>query len=66
MLAQYCAAHRRNPLYLSILANRDSVCMTGRKAPYPISANTLVAGARRPLGQVPGAMALLADLLEGR
>jgi DNA-binding IclR family transcriptional regulator len=48
--------------YLSILANRDSVCIDLAEGTYPISANTLVAGARRPLGIGAGAMALLATL----
>ena len=48
--------------YLSILANRDSVCIDLAEGTYPISANTLVAGARRPLGVGAGAMALLAAL----
>lgn len=48
--------------YLSILANRDSVCIDVAEGTYPISANTLVAGARRPLGIGAGAMALLAAL----
>jgi|GEM_PF-433430 DNA-binding IclR family transcriptional regulator len=48
--------------YLSILANRDSVCIDLAEGTYPISANTLVAGARRPLGIGAGAMALLAAL----
>lgn len=48
--------------YLSIRANRDSVCIDLAEGTYPISANTLVAGARRPLGVGAGAMALLAAL----
>ena len=48
--------------YLSILANRDSVCIDLAEGTYPISANTLAAGARRPLGVGAGAMALLAAL----
>ncbi len=48
--------------YLSILAHRDSVCIDLTEGTYPISANTLVAGARRPLGVGAGAMALLAAL----
>ena len=48
--------------YLSIHANRDSVCIDLVEGTYPISANTLVAGSRRPLGVGAGAMALLAAL----
>lgn len=48
--------------YLSIRSNRDSVCIDLAEGTYPISANTLVAGARRPLGIGAGAVALLAAL----
>jgi DNA-binding IclR family transcriptional regulator len=48
--------------YLSIRSNRDSVCIDLAEGTYPISANTLVAGARRPLGIGAGATALLASL----
>ncbi len=50
--------------YLSIRSNRDSVCIDHTEGTYPISANTLVAGARRPLGIGAGATALLAALPE--
>ncbi|WP_166267201.1 IclR family transcriptional regulator [Marinobacter caseinilyticus] len=48
--------------YLSIRSNQDSVCIDLAEGTYPISANTLIAGARRPLGVGAGAMALLAAL----
>ena len=48
--------------YLSIRSNRDSVCIDLVEGTYPISANTLVAGARRPLGIGAGATALLASM----
>lgn len=48
--------------YLSIRSNRDSVCIDLAEGTYPISANTLVAGSRRPLGIGAGATALLASL----
>ncbi|MFL1406816.1 IclR family transcriptional regulator [Marinobacter sp. M1N3S26] len=50
--------------YLSIRANRDAVCIDVAEGTYPVTANTLVAGARRPLGIGAAAMALLAALPE--
>ncbi len=50
--------------YLSVRSNGDSVCIDQAEGTYPVSANTLVAGARRPLGVGAGAMALLAALPE--
>tara|TARA_R100001440_G_scaffold25353_1_gene41166 strand:+ start:1862 stop:2689 length:828 start_codon:yes stop_codon:yes gene_type:complete len=48
--------------YLSIRSSRDSLCIDVAEGSYPVSANTLTAGARRPLGIGAGAMALLAAL----
>lgn len=48
--------------YLSIRANRDAVCIDVAEGTYPVTANTLEAGARRPLGIGAAAMALLATL----
>ncbi|WP_189572734.1 IclR family transcriptional regulator [Marinobacter zhanjiangensis] len=50
--------------YLSIRANRDAVCIDVAEGTYPVTANTLEAGARRPLGIGAAAMALLAALPE--
>ncbi len=50
--------------YLSIRANRDAVCIDVAEGTYPVTANTLVAGARRPLGIGAAAVALLAALPE--
>lgn len=50
--------------YLSIRAHLDAVCIDLCEGSYPISANTLIAGARRPLGIGAGSMALLAALPE--
>ena len=61
MLAQI-ARRTEESTYLSIRSNRDSVCIDLAEGTYPISANTLVAGARRPLGIGAGALALLASL----
>ncbi|KAF0808405.1 IclR family regulatory protein [Alcanivorax xiamenensis] len=48
--------------YLSIRSNRDSVCIDLSEGTYPISANTLMVGARRPLGIGAGSCSLLASL----
>lgn len=51
--------------YLSIRSSRDSLCIDMAEGSYPVSANTLTVGARRPLGIGAGAMALLAALPPG-
>ncbi len=56
------AARTEDYTYLSIRANRDAVCIDVAEGTYPVTANTLVAGARRPLGIGAAAMALLAAL----
>lgn len=61
MLARI-AARTEEFCYLSIRANRDAVCIDVAEGTYPVTANTLDAGARRPLGVGAGAMALLAAL----
>ncbi len=58
------AARTEDYTYLSIRANRDAVCIDVAEGTYPVTANTLVAGARRPLGIGAAAMALLAVLPE--
>lgn len=58
------AARTEDYTYLSIRANRDAVCIDVAQGSYPVTANTLVAGARRPLGIGAAAMALLAALPE--
>ncbi|SFR64097.1 transcriptional regulator, IclR family [Marinobacter daqiaonensis] len=58
------AARTEDYTYLSIRANRDAVCIDVAEGSYPVTANTLVAGARRPLGVGAAAMALLAALPE--
>lgn len=58
------AARTEDYTYLSIRANRDAVCIDVAEGSYPVTANTLVAGARRPLGVGAAAVALLAALPE--
>jgi DNA-binding IclR family transcriptional regulator len=58
------AARTEDYTYLSIRANRDAVCIDVAEGTYPVTANTLVAGARRPLGIGAAAVALLAVLPE--
>ncbi|ASK35848.1 IclR family transcriptional regulator [Alloalcanivorax mobilis] len=63
MLAKI-ARRTEESTYLSIRSNQDSVCIDVAEGSYPVSANTLLAGARRPLGIGAGALALLALLPE--
>ncbi|WP_372972748.1 IclR family transcriptional regulator [Marinobacter sp.] len=58
------AARTEDYTYLSIRANRDAVCIDVAEGTYPVTANTLVAGSRRPLGIGAAAVALLAALPE--
>ncbi len=50
--------------YLSVRSNRDALCIDVAEGTYPVSANTLLPGSRRPLGVGAGSVALLARLPE--
>jgi DNA-binding IclR family transcriptional regulator len=56
------AARIKGTIYLSIRSGPDSLCISCIRGSFPISANTLTTGSRRPLGIGAGSMALLADL----
>lgn len=56
------AARTGGSIYLSIRSGPDSLCISCIQGSYPISANTLTTGSRRPLGVGAGSMALLAAL----
>lgn len=49
-------------VYLYIRSSLDSICIDCVEGSYPLSTNTLAAGARRPLGISAGSIALLAAL----
>ncbi len=50
--------------YLSVRSTLDALCIDLAEGTRPVSANTLVAGARRPLGIGAGSVSLLASLPE--
>jgi DNA-binding IclR family transcriptional regulator len=58
------AARTEESTYLSIRSRLDAFCIDRVEGTYPISANTLTAGSRRPLGISAGSVALLATLPE--
>jgi len=54
------AAETEDTALLSVRINNESVCLDRQTGTYPIRANFLEVGSRRPLGAGGGAMALLA------